>query len=125
MPAGMNPAARRTAGMNPAARRTAGINPAARFATRVMIVLSDLLGLVGDAVELLAGADEEAAIGDRRGRQYLAAHVIVGKDFELRAVLEHDHEAVLANDEDLAIGRHRRSVVVAEVAEALLLPQRL
>src|SRR5690348_10496345 len=87
---------------------------------RVMMILSDSLGLVGDAVKLLTSADEETAIGDRRGRQYLAAHVVVGEDLQLRTVFENDHEAVLADDEDLAIGRHRRGVVVAEVAEAFL-----
>src|SRR5438045_1245175 len=90
-----------------------------------MIVLSDLLGLVGDAVELLAGADKQTAVGNRWGRQYLAAHVVASEDLQLRAVLEHDHETVLADDEDLAVGRKRRSVVVAEVAEAFLLPQAL
>src|SRR5262249_4344609 len=82
-------------------------------------------GFAGDAVDLLAGADEEPAVGDGRGGQHLPAHVVAREDLECGRVGQHDDEAVLAGDVDLAVGGHRAGVVFAELADPLPLPQRL
>src|SRR5437879_4694695 len=67
-----------------------------------------LLGL-GDAVDLRSRPDDEAAAGDgRRGHAHFVERVLA-EDPELRPGLHHEGVAVLAQGENLAVIRPRRS----------------
>ena len=80
---------------------------------------------IRDAEEVFACAHIQATIGDARCGDDFFTEVVFAEHLHLWAVFEHDDEAVFACDVDFAIGGDGGGKVVAEVAEAAAIPERL
>src|SRR5207249_8560558 len=78
-----------------------------------------------DTDQLVPRTEEDPPVRDGRSRQNRAAHVVDGKDIELRTLGEHDDEAVVAGDIDLAVAGHRRGVILAQILDSLRSPLKL
>src|SRR5436309_1340828 len=68
-------------------------------------------------------ADEQPAVGDRRGSDDAFAHVVAGQDIQFRAAGEHDDLAVLPTHVSLAVAGDGRCQMTARVADAFVIPE--
>ena len=80
---------------------------------------------VGDAVELVAGADEDLAVADRRGCAEVAVvggELVHRERLELSARSQDVRVAVAADEVDFAVGDDRRAVILLSEAAATAEP---